>query len=331
MKAREQGEHFFYTLLGLVALLCLAIFWPYAGVITVSAALAVALSPVFRWFDRRVTRGIRWLSSLLTVLAFALILGVPLVFLGTMIFAQAEGLFTALVHGGSPAWLDSLIPALKGLNIGDYVGEIASFLLGHAVSISASTLGLLFSLLLALLSLFFFLKDGRAFIEYLSVLSPLTEVQSRKIFDQLAASIDGVMRGYIIIGLVQGILAGVGLWLFGVPNALLWGFVAAFASMIPTIGTATISVPAILYLFAVGETVSAIGLAAWAVVVVGTVDNFLNPLIVGNRLALPPLAVLFAVLGGIALLGPVGILEGPIVVSLLHTLVVIYKEDFKPA
>ncbi len=124
---------------------------------------------------------------------------------------------------------------------------------------------------------------------------------------------------------------GIGLWIFGVPNPVLWGVLAGIASVIPSIGTAIVAVPAVLFLLATSTTGAAIGLAAWSVVLVGTIDNLLNPIVLGKRVSLPPLIVLFSVLGGIALFGAAGIIIGPLSTSLLYTLLLIYREHFKPA
>ncbi len=122
---------------------------------------------------------------------------------------------------------------------------------------------------------------------------------------------------------------GVGLWIFGVPNPALWGVLTGIASLVPTIGTALVAIPAILFLFAIGNNGAALGLSIWSVIIVGTIDNLLNPIIVGNKIDVPPLLILFAVLGGIALMGPVGILIGPLTVSFLYTLVSIYRTRFQ--
>ena len=121
---------------------------------------------------------------------------------------------------------------------------------------------------------------------------------------------------------------GLGLWIFNVPNPALWGVVAAVMSLIPTFGTALVSVPAIIFLFVTGEVTSAVGLLIWATIAVGTIDNFLTPLVVGGKTNISPLLILFSVLGGISFLGPVGILLGPLTVSLLYTLISIYRNGF---
>jgi len=201
--------------------------------------------------------------------------------------------------------------------------------LQNIASIFSSTISAFFSFLLMLLIIFYFLKDGAQWRRAIVVLSPLSDRDDEKIIMRLRQAINSVIKGSFFIALVQGVLMGIGLWIFGIPNSALWGIVAAVASLLPTIGTALVSVPAIVFLFIAGNAAPAIGLLIWSVIMVGMVDNFLSPLIISEKTNVPPLLILFAVLGGLSLLGPVGILVGPLVISLLYTLISIYRNEFK--
>jgi hypothetical protein len=125
-------------------------------------------------------------------------------------------------------------------------------------------------------------------------------------------------------------MMGAGMAFFGVPNSALWGVIAAIGSLIPTVGTALVSVPATIFLFATGNTPGGIGMAIWAFMIVGWVDNLLNPIIISSKINIPQIMVLFSVLGGLVLLGPIGFLMGPLTVSLLYALISIYNHEFKP-
>jgi predicted PurR-regulated permease PerM len=172
--------------------------------------------------------------------------------------------------------------------------------------------------------MFYLLKDGPKWKEAIVLLSPLTKENNEKIVGRLALAVSGVVKGSLLIAVAQGILLGLGLWIFGVPNAALWGVVAGVLSFIPTFGTALVSGPAIIFLFAIGNTTGAVGLLVWALV-----DNLLGPLVVGRNMNIPSILIMFAVLGGIALVGPVGILVGPLTLSLLYSLILIYRNELK--
>jgi predicted PurR-regulated permease PerM len=157
-------------------------------------------------------------------------------------------------------------------------------------------------------------------------LSPLPDSYDKKVIDRLKKAVNGIIFGYLFIGFAQGALLGLGLAIFGIPNAVLFGVIAAIASLVPMLGTGLVAIPVILFLFATGDTTAAIGFSIWATIIVGASDEVLRPLVIGNHLNIPPLLILFAVLGGIAFLGPIGVLIGPLTLSLLHALVSIYRE-----
>jgi predicted PurR-regulated permease PerM len=138
-----------------------------------------------------------------------------------------------------------------------------------------------------------------------------------------------VVKGSFLTALVQGVIATIGFFIFGVPVPLLWGLFTVLAALVPTIGTALSLVPAVIYLLVTGETGNAIGLAIWGAVAVGLVDNFVGPKIVGSRTQLHPVLVLLSVLGGIQVFGLLGFLIGPIVMAIFVALIDMYRTDFK--
>jgi predicted PurR-regulated permease PerM len=100
---------------------------------------------------------------------------------------------------------------------------------------------------------------------------------------------------------------------------------------LPVGGSTLVSIPVAIYLFLQGETIRGIILLVWCLGVVGTIDNVLKPLLIGNRLGLPVLFLFFGILGGIALFGPVGIVLGPAIFALLRALLDLYLEEYASA
>ncbi|MBP9762571.1 AI-2E family transporter [Patescibacteria group bacterium] len=334
MKSAFAEKWFFLVLFFLTALLVSLIFRPFLPVLVIGASFAVVLSPAFQWFRRKNVPVV--FSALIVTALFAVALGVPLVGIGAIVFRQAQSLYQDLSSGGGASSLldgvnrsiQAVIPDGYSFDVREQATRGVSLVATNLADAFASTLSSLFAVLLMFISIFYFLKDGPRWIREVIHVSPLPDRDDERILTKLSQSIHGILRGYLFIAIVQGLLMGIGLAIFGVPNPALWGLVAMFTSLLPTIGTAFVSIPAILFLFFTGHIGAAVALAVWAVFLVGMVDNFLSPLVVGNKMQIPPLFILFSVLGGIALLGPVGLLVGPLAVSLLHTLLVIYKADF---
>ena len=126
------------------------------------------------------------------------------------------------------------------------------------------------------------------------------------------------------MAVTQGLLAGIGFTIFGVPNAALWGFITVIAALVPILGTSIVLTPIIIYLFAFDTLFSAIGLLAWGMLAVGLIDNFLGPKLMQRKIRIHSFLILLSVLGGLSLFGPIGFLIGPLFLALLSTLLDIY-------
>ena len=335
MQTKIIERYFFFGLLLATFVFTFFIFRPFWIVLILSIAFSIVLYPVYEWFKRKNLPS--WLSSLLTTFLFMVILLGPISGVGVLVFNQSQNVYKEIINGQNVnSFIDSIdntinkiLPIGITFNIKEKAPDFILFISDNIAKIFSTTLFAFFSLILIFLSIFYFLKDGAKWRQELIELSPLADKDDRKIIVRLEKAVNGILRGYLLIAIVQGILMGVGFWIFGIPNGALWGTIAAIASLVPMIGTAFISVPAIIFLFAGGHEVAALSFLIWSIVVVGMVDNFLYPLIVGNKINIPPLFILFAVLGGIAVLGPVGVLVGPLAVSLLYTFLLIYRNEFK--
>ncbi len=335
MQTKTMERYFFFSLLFLTIFFTFVIFKPFWIVLVLGASLSIVLYPVYEWFIRRKLPS--WLSSFLTVLIFTIVLGGPIFGIGILVFNQSQSVYHLVISGGNTGpFMDSIsntinksLPEGITFDLNQKVTDFVSFLSNNIANIFTTTLSTIFSFILLLLTIFYFLKDGAMWKRELVKLSPLSDTYDQKIINRLSQTINGVIKGSVLITIIQGIALGIGLSIFNVPNPALWAVVGAIASFVPIVGTALVSAPAIFFLFITGHLVSAIGLLIWAVLAVGLIDNLLSPLIFSSKIKIPPFIILFSVLGGLSLLGPVGLLIGPLTVSLLYTLVSIYRNEFK--
>ncbi len=335
MQAKSVERYFFLGLLLVTLVFTFFIFRPFWVVLILGLCFAIVLHPIYAWMTHK--KLARWASAFLTVCLFTIIVCGPLLGIGTLVFNQSEDVYYAVVQGGQTGEfvdsigtsINSVLPKEANIDLGAKAKDFITYLSDNIASIFTATLSAFFSFILMLLIIFYLLKDGAEWKKSIVSLSPLEDTYDEKIIAQLVFTVNAVIKGYMFIALAQGVLMGLGLWIFHVPNPALWGVVAAVMSLIPTVGTAIVSVPAIIFLFATGDTTAAIGMLVWAVLVVGMIDNFLSPVIVGKKINISPLLILFSVLGGISFLGPVGVLVGPLTVSFLYTLIAIYKNGIK--
>jgi predicted PurR-regulated permease PerM len=159
-------------------------------------------------------------------------------------------------------------------------------------------------------------------------LLPFTAKQKESMARKFMDTFNAVITGLFFIALLQGLMTGIGFALFGVPFPVLWGFLAAFLALLPIGGTALVWIPGAIYLFLTGATIKALLLAVWGIVLVSLPDNLLKPVIIGKKANIPTFFLFIAILGGIQTFGFLGILFGPVVVTLLTAFVQIYREEF---
>jgi predicted PurR-regulated permease PerM len=180
-----------------------------------------------------------------------------------------------------------------------------------------------------LYAMFFFLRDGESILQRVFYYIPLSHDDEERMLERFTSVTRATIKGTLIIGVVQGTLAGLALWAGGIAGAAFWGTIMVILSVIPGIGSALVWVPAVIYLYATGSTLAATLVAVWCAAVVGTIDNVLRPMLVGKDAKMPDLLILIGTLGGLFLFGPIGFIAGPIVFGLFITIWHIYGEAFR--
>jgi predicted PurR-regulated permease PerM len=210
--------------------------------------------------------------------------------------------------------------------VGSHLGSLA---VGWVTAIARETFSFFLLLFVMLYATFFFLIDGRETLRKILYYLPLPPEDEERLVARVVSVARATIKGTIVVGIAQGGLGGLAFWVAGIDGAALWATVMAVLSILPGVGTALVWVPAVIYLFVTGHTLAAILLTVWCVVVVGTIDNFLRPWLVGKDTKMSDLLVLLSTLGGIVMFGAVGVVIGPIVAALFVTIWEIYGEVFR--
>lgn len=213
--------------------------------------------------------------------------------------------------------------------VGEFAGRVGNFLVSTLAATTRGTAAFFFQLFIMLYAMFFFLIDGRSVLDKILYYMPLAPDDENRMVERFTSVARATIKGTLVIGIVQGGLAGLAFAVAGIGGAVFWGTIMVVLSIIPGIGTALVWVPAVVYLFAIGRIGTALALFIWCVVVVGTIDNLLRPWLVGKDTKMPDLLILLSTLGGLLLFGAVGIVIGPIVAALFVTVWDIYGHAFK--
>jgi len=344
MNISSLRKTFLLSIIVGVSILLFFILQPFLIPLALAAVFAVVLKPVHGFFLRHMKR---WPSfaALATMLFGVLCVVVPMFLIGFQIAGNAQTLFETLSQGGTN-YIRSVVSDILQLltnvfpSIGNYSSSILasidenvktflSWIVSNLGAVFSGVTHMLFALFIFMIALFYLLVDGDRLRKVLITLSPLSDVEDVMVLHRLEIAVNSVVKGSLIVAATQGVVSGIGLSLFGVPNPVLWGVVAGFAALIPTLGTSLVLIPAALFLLTKGAFVAAIGLFIWALFAVGLIDNFLSPRLVGKGAQLHPLLVLLSVLGGISLFGPAGLILGPLCSSLLLALLSIYLDSVK--
>ncbi|PYI43000.1 MAG: AI-2E family transporter [Verrucomicrobia bacterium] len=331
-----------------VTALFLAVTWPFFKPLLLGALLAGLFHPLYRWITR-LLGGRASLGAAVTLLVLLVLgLGPVSAFLG-IVLQQALTMSDQAIpwlskHLGAAStfnvneWLVQRFPALAKYmpsqeqlveQVGTAAKTAGAFLVSFASRMTATTAAFVLNLFVMLYAMFFFFRDGHKILERIFYYTPLSDEDETRMLSQLASITRATVKGTLVIGVIQGALAGIAFWVTGIEGAALWGTIMTILSIIPGIGAALVWVPAVIILFVTGQYLTATLLAAWCAAVVGTVDNFLRPVLVGRDAKMPDLLILIGTLGGLFLFGPIGFIVGPIVCGLFLTVWDIYGATFR--
>jgi len=336
--------------LTLVAALLLAIYlcWrliqPFLDVLLWAMVLVVVFQPVHRRLSARLGRP-SWAATCSTLLVIVTIL-LP-VTLVTLAVVQELRLLAGTLETNPIQLLNFDSPILGPLlrRLDRYVDlerfQSEEFVRTHletwtralaagTLGVVGGTLAVIVQMFLVVFTMFYLFRDGDAISRAAYEMLPLDEAQAQGVLERTEEVIGATVYGVIIIALIQGSLGAFIFGVLGLPSPLLWGVVMFFLSMIPMAGSFLVWAPAALFLALSGSWPRALILVAWGVLVVGSVDNFLSPRLVGKRTRLHELLVFFSVLGGLQLFGVLGVVLGPVVVAITLALIEMVRQANRP-
>jgi predicted PurR-regulated permease PerM len=335
MTQQKYTPYFLFICLIIALVLVGFIIKPFLSPLILAAIFAFLFQPVYRrflgWFKQRES-----LAAFVTTICTIILIIIPLTLIGGRIFKESTHLYNTLASEGKDGFVmmventinqgRALLPIPNNFEIdfNQYLKQGLDKLVQNLGSIFSGLAVLFMDLVIFLMAFYFLLKDGYRLKDYFVILSPLEDKDDNIIVSRLKLSVSATVKGSLSIGLIQGILAGIGFAIFGLPNAVLWGSLTVIASLIPSVGTSLVMTPSVLFLFFTGNTFGAVGLLIWGVLAVGLIDNFLGPRLVSKGMQLHPLIVFLSVLGGLVFFGPLGFLLGPLSVSICLALIEIY-------
>jgi predicted PurR-regulated permease PerM len=345
----------FYARLGVLLLggALLYLVWRIVEPLWQPLLWAVLLGALLAPFNARIAArlgGRRRLASGLTIVGVVLLVLLPVIAIGGAVATQAAQLLQRIDTTQLRAshidlahvpflqrpleWIDRTagvsLPQIEGWIVTG-AKRLLETLANSGGAVMLGALGTIVSFVLMLFVLFFVLRDGPLLAQRVVRMLPIEARLRGRLWQHLIDVTRAVFVGIGVTALVQGLLLGIGFAIAGLPSPLVFGVLGALFALVPVVGTALIWVPAALWLVAQGEPGHALFMAAWGVLAVGSVDNFLRPILISGRVEVPTLAVFIGVMGGLSAFGFVGLFLGPIVLGLLVALFRFTTEDLAPA
>lgn len=346
VKALHFHRTFLLITLILTGLLFIWVINYFIVAIIVAGSLTTLFSPLNLWV-RRIFRGHKGLAALLTCIILLLGIIIPAIIIGDIVVNQAISAYEnaqetieKLVEEGDEGWIGNLRNSrlvrwihLQEIEWGKVFEQALQGVGTGAASVlnivSKNVFAFFAKFLIILFTMFYFFRDGEHIVQRLKDLSPMNEKYEQSIIKRFRQISRATVRGTILVGLTQGTLGALTLWLTGVNGWMLWGVVMALLSIIPPFGPYVVMVPVGIFQILSGSIIRGIIILVAGVVVIGSVDNLIRPRIVGRSARMHDLVIFFSTLGGIGVFGILGFIVGPVIAALFTTILDIYTVEFQ--
>ena len=350
MKDRTFSRLFLLLPASIILFLVWKIFQPFLLPVSLAVVLSTLFFPLYRKFLRKLG-GRKNLASAITC-ALIILAGIIPCLLLLVLLAQevtqtyetvqekiANGDYKRLFDQELNPYFQSALEWIRGyVDLKDFnlltgmtslLRQASVFLIQHSTAIVSGFMGVLVDIVLMLFTMFFLFRDGSLILKNLDELIPLSRRQEILVARKFREITNATVIGSFLTAIAQGVAGGLVFYFLGITNLVFWSVAFALFSLVPVIGTTLIWAPWTAYFLLSGSYVKGIALLIAAILFIGMIDNVLRPLLIEGQVKMHTLLIFFSIMGGIAYAGIVGMIFGPILVSLFLTLLELYKIEFR--
>ncbi len=310
---------------------------PLLMAIIIAFILAFIFSPLYNLLHK-ITKSKNFPAALICILMLALII-LPLWFFMPSIIDESIKLYRASQQLDIVTPLKTIFPSLfgsqefsqeVGLAIQSFITTSTNSLMNYLSSILLKIPTIILQIFVIFFTLFYTLKDKDKIIGYIKSLLPFSKETEKKLFDSTKDITFSVLYGYVVVGFIQGIILGTGLFIFRVPNAFILTILGIIVGILPLIGPSIIGIPTAIFLLIGGNPIS-----AWGVLLFTLISSFsdylIRPAIVARRVQLHHALVLIGMVGGFLLFGILGFILGPLIFAYLIIIIELYRNKNVPS
>jgi predicted PurR-regulated permease PerM len=343
-----KGKKFFFGFFFVIAFLAFSLISDFWIEILLAFTTAFVLHPYYQFLQRKYKLG-QHSANFVVIFSSLIFLIIPLTFIGSMVLRDAfllqdmvknnwnlsnVNLNTTLIEVNT--FLSKLPFVEKQITIQDVndtlnaaVAIVTNFIIRYLSGALGSVANIFFSMILYVIMLFFLIPNMTSLYKYFKDLSPLDNQIDEYFMTKAHAMIKDMLKGTVVIGIVQSLIVGITFWLLGVDYVLTLFVITCVFSIIPVLGTVPVTISVAIVLLLTGNLFAAIVIILVQAVIVGNIDNVLRPMLVSEQARLHPALVILGVLGGLNFMGMLGVIYGPVIMILLVTAAEIYKRYYR--
>jgi predicted PurR-regulated permease PerM len=345
MELKNYNVYFFFAILIGITFLVFFVLKPFIIPFIMAIILTHLFGSVYRMF-LKITKQNEIISSALTCLCIALMILIPIIAVSVLVVSEAQDIVIYFSNDASAGKMIiesikegiSAIPVIGDINLHKFINEDS--IVGVVKSVSQNALMLfqgayhgfsylMFVLFTMFFSLFYLFIDGDRLTKKIMQVTPLKDSYEKILIEKFNSISRATLKGTTLVAIIQGTMGGTLFWMAGVSSPVFFGVLMTLSSIIPSVGSALIWLPVGIFMLIIGKISAGVAILLVGGLVIGSVDNFIKPKLVGKDTQIHPLLVLFSTLGGISLFGIVGFIVGPIIISLFIALWEIYFLEFK--
>lgn len=322
---KKYYKYVFVILLIAILYLSFQLIQPFITALFASALLSYLFFPVYRIIYTKLHN--KNIASFITCILILLIILIPLFFIANHLINESKSFYQKIESNDFPPEISNFIKENMEANsyIKQGVNSALKYLIDETKNFIVSIPLKLLNFFIMLFIIFYLFKDGPVIVDKITSLIPLEEEYKEHILKEIKEVTSAIIFGVTVTSLIQGAVGGLGFLIFGIESPIMWGFIMAILAMIPFMGPAFIWVPAGIIQIIYGNLFSGIGILAYGISIISTIDNIIKPKIIGSKANIHPVIILMGIFGGIKMFGFIGIVVGPLILSLLLVTLRIYK------
>jgi len=319
-------------LVGLLVLLGLFIVKNIIIAIFSGLLLAYVFHPVYKKINKKVKQ--KDIATSLLILGIILVIAIPLVFLIPMVIRETfeTHLFLQNINFVEP--FKKILPMIFteefsrafAVNINNILSKVFSVFLSGFTDFLVNIPKILLQFVVILFTFYFATRDSEKLKHYAIKLSPFSNSTQKKFLEEFRNVTDSVVYGQVLIGIIQGLALGAGLFVLGVPKVIILMVIATIVSIIPVLGSWLVWLPVGIFLLLSGHVITGIILLLYGALFVSTIDNILRPILISKKSHLPVVVIILGIIGGLYTFGIIGIVLGPLILAYILIIVDFYNK-----